>query len=1145
MQNQQDLLVKLDAFIRKYYKDRVIRGVLYSVGLLVAFYLTAALLEYVGRFGSGTRTALFWGTLIAGAFVLARFIALPLLKLFRLGAVISHEEAARIIGTHFGEVKDKLLNTLQLRGMASNNPQQRELIEAAIAQRSRELGPIAFVNAIDLRRNTRYLRYAVPPLAVLVVLLFAAPSLITGPTKRLIAHGSEFIPEAPFRFVLMNDTLEVPEDQDYEITVGIEGQAIPQQVELEVGDQRIPLVKKDATHFTHRFRNVQEPVEFRFTAEGFNSDRFTLKTIPDPLLLDFSLALEYPGYLGKPNATASNTGDITVPAGTRVTWSVNARSADGLDLAFDDTTYALSPIASDDARGAFRSTRRFLQSHTYRMSPRNGTRNARDPLQYRVEVVPDLYPTIQVESKTDSTALKRLFFRGALGDDHGFKRLLFHYRFVTGGDSVATEERSGVKELAVDPRNTRQEFFHSWDVYGFTINPGDKIEHWFEVWDNDGVNGSKSARSTPQVFAAPTLKELAKQEEQQSEAIKTDLKQNIKEAQDLQKELDKLRRELLEKKDVNWQDKQKLENVMQRQQQLQQEIEKSTEQLRQSQQQQQEFRPQDERLLEKQKQVQELFENVLSEEMKELYRQVQELMEQMDKEKLQEQLQEMKMDQEDIEKELDRALETFKRMEVEQKAEDIAKQLDELADQQEKLAKESEEGKTDQEEMKDRQEELNKEMEDLREQLNELEKKNSELEEPMDVPKTDEQEQSIQDEQQKSSDELNKKQNKKAGQSQKSAAEKMEQLAHEMRSSMQSGAEEQQEEDMDALRQLLENIVQLSFDEERLMSDVSTTSTKDPRFIEQGRTQRKLRDDAKVIEDSLFALSKRVPQLESIVNREMNAVNGNMDEALRYLGDARANERSKPMAADKQQHAMTSLNNLALLLDEALQQMMAQMNAQSKPGNGDCNKPGGKGSKPGSSGNKPGDKAKMAKMKANQQALQKQLEEMRKAMQEGGKKPGEKPGENNPGGLGMPGMSQQLAQMAAQQAAIRKEMQKLAQELNKDGSGAGNPLNKMAEQMEQNEKDIVNKNITPETLRRQQEIMSRLLEHEKAERERELDQQRTSNEGKTSPAPDPARYFDYQRRKAREAELLRTVPPGLKPYYRDRVNSYFGTFDRP
>jgi hypothetical protein len=1121
----EHLIAKLDGFIRKYYADQAIRGALYSVGLLVGVFLGTALLEHLGHFGTGVRTVLFWGTLGAMVLILARFVALPLIKRYRLGAVIGHAEAARIVGTHFTEVQDKLLNTLQ-----------RELIEAAIAQRSRELSPVPFTNAIDLRRNTRYLRYALPPLALLLVLLFAAPSLITGPTQRLLDHRSEFVPDAPFRFVLLNDTLEVPEQQDFEVVLEMQGAVIPQQVDLEVDGQRIPLVKKDATHFTHRFRNVQEAIDFTFTAEGFRSTPYTLSTVANPLLLDLRMQLEHPAYLGLPNSTVENSGDLTIPAGTKVTWTIRARSADRLDLAFDDTTYALRPTSTDAGNSTFNSSRRLLQSRTYRMAPHAGERAATTALQYRLEVVPDLHPTIQVETRTDSSALKRLFYRGEVGDDHGFKRLLFHYRFVSGGDSVAPELRSGTTELSVDQRQTRQEFFHSWELYGFTINPGDRVEHWFEVWDNDGVNGSKSARSTPQVFEAPTLKELAQQQEQQSEALKSDLKENIREAQDLQKELDKLRRDLLDKKEVNWQDKQKLENVMQRQQELQERIEQNTQQLREDQQRQQEFRPQDERLLEKQKQVQELFENVLSEEMKELYRKVQELMEKLDKEQLQEQLQEMKMDQQDIEKELDRALEQLKRMDVEQKAEDIAKQLEDLAKKQEELAEKTEEGKSDQEELKKEQEELNKEMEELRKEMDELEKKNEELETPMDLPKTDEQEQQIQDEQEKSSEQLEKKQNQKAGESQKKAAEQMEQLAFQMQSAMQSNAQEQQEEDMDALRQLLENIVHLSFEQEALMEDLGSTNVRDPRFVTHGRTQRKLRDDAKVVEDSLYALSKRVPQLEAIVNREMTAVNGNMDEATRLLGEARANERFKPMATDKQQHAMTSLNNLALLLDEALQQMQQQM-AQSMPGSGSCNKPGGTGS---GQGKKPS----MAKMKAQQEALQKQLEEMRKGMEKG-KKPGEKPGQQNPGGMGMPGMSQQLANLAAQQAAIRKEMQKLGQELNKDGSGAGNGINKLAEEMEKNERDIVNKNITPETMRRQQDIMTRLLEHEKAERERELDQKRTSNEGRDMPPPDPARYFDHQRQRAREAELLRTVPPGLKPYYRDRVNAYFGTFDRP
>ncbi len=1138
MPTELDLLIaRLDAFIRRYYTDRLIRGVLYSVGLLVGVFLAVALLEHLGHFGTTARTVLFWSTVATALFILTRYIVIPLVKLFRLGEVISHAQAARIIGTHFTEVKDKLLNTLQLKEMHEASPQQRALIDAAIAQRSRELAPVPFLNAIDLRKNTRYLRYALPPLAVLVILLFAAPSLITGPTERLIRHNSEFIPEAPFRFVVLNDELLVPEEQDFDLIVEIEGSSVPQLVELEVNGQRIPLVKKDGRRFQHRFRNVREDVDFHFTAEGFNSEEYRLRTTPDPLLLDLQMQLDYPDYLGLPDEAVHNLGDLTVPAGTHVTWHVNARSADRLEFAFDDTTHVIRSDVRSGKADRFSTSRRFLHSRTYRMTPAIGDRTASDPLDHRVEVIPDLHPTIQVETHRDSTAIKRMFYRGEIGDDHGIRRLVFHYRFVTGGDSVPTDQQSGSVELPVDRELTRQEFYHSWELYGLSINPGDRIEHWFEVWDNDGVNGSKSARSAVEIFAAPTRKELSDQQEQDSEAIKSALTESIQEAQQLQQELEKMRREMLDKKELNWQDKQKLQNILDRQKQLQQNIQQNNEQLRESQQQQQEFRQMDERLLEKQQQVQELFENVLSEEMKELYRKVQELMEQLDKDQLQEQLKDMKLDQEDMEKELDRALELFKRLEVEQKAEDIAEQLKDLAEKQDELSEESEKGDTPSEEMKEKQDELNKEFEELRKEMDELQEKNEQLEDPMDLPDTDQQEEEIQQDQKESSDQLEKKQQKKASGSQKKAAEKMEQLAFQMESAMQDNAQEQQEEDMDALRQLLENIVHLSFEQEAVMEEMITTSVRDPRFMQHGRQQRKLRDDAKVIEDSLFALSKRVPQLQGIVNREMNAVNANMDEATEFMGEARANERFRPMAADKQQHAMTSLNNLALLLDEVLQQMMQQMMQQGQPGSGSCNKPG--------QGQGQGKKPNMSKLKQQQEALQKQLEEMRKAMEKG-KKPGEKPGEQNPGGLGMPGMSQQMAQMAAQQAAIRKEMQRLAQELNKDGSGAGNALQKLAQEMEQQEKDIVNKKIDQETMRRQKDIVTRLLEHEKAERERELDQKRTSNEAlDREPAPDPARFFEHHRRKAREAELLRTVPPGLKPYYRDRVNAYFGTFDRP
>jgi hypothetical protein len=1127
------LLAKLDGFIRKYYKDRLIRSGLYSVGFVALFYLTATLTEYFGRFGTGVRTMLFYALAVASLFMLIRLVAIPLVKLFRLGPVISHEQAATIVGDHFPQVRDKLLNTLQLRDLATQQPDQQALIEASIAQRSRELSPVPFASAIDLGRNRRYLRYALPPLGVVLIMLLAAPSLLTGPTKRLIAHGTEFLPEAPFRFVVQNKELTVPENEDFELRVEMQGDALPQQVFLEQGDIRIPLVRQDASHFTHRFRNVQAPVDFRLAADGFNSPRLHLATEANPLLLGLTVSLEYPPYLGMKNSVSGNTGDISVPAGTRVTWLAETRSADEVALVFDDTTFTLLPPSPGVQR--FKASKRFLRGGTYALVPSNGSLKAQAPPRYRVDVVPDLYPTIAVEQRADSLSPRRLYFKGDIGDDHGFKRLVFHYRVTAGGDSIPVDKREVSKDIAIQPGTVRQSFFDFEDLGALKLLPGDKLEYWFEVWDNDGVNGSKSTRSATQTFEAPTLKELAEKQDKQGEAIKEGLRESIRKAQDLQKDMDKMRRDLQDKKELNWQDKQKMQNLLDRQKQLQQQVEQATEQLKQTQQEQQNFKESDERILQKQQQVQELFENVLSEQMKELYKQVQEMLEKIDKDQLQEKMQDMKLSQEDIEKELDRALEQFKQMEVEQKAEDIAQQLDKLAEQQQKLSEQTKEEKSGQDQLKQQQDSLNKAFQDVRDQLDSLAKKNEALERPFELPKTEEQEKNIQQQQEQSGEQLDKKQNKKASESQQKASEQMQQLAMNMRSGMQQDQQQQAEEDMDALRQLLENIVQLSFDQEANMNDLQATAVRDPRLVEIGRQQKKLRDDARIVEDSLFALSKRVPQLQAMVNREMNSVNDNMDQALSHLAEARANERERPMAADRQQRAMTSLNNLALMLDEALQQMQQQQ-ASGMPGKGSCNKPGGMGS---SSGNS----KKMQQIKSQQEALSKQLEDMKKALEKG-KKPGEKPGQQNPGGQGV-GMSEQLAKLAAQQAALRQQMQQMAQDLNKDGSGAGNGLRQLAEQMEQNEKDIVNRNLTQESLKRQKDIMTRLLEAEKAERERELDSKRESTPGQDRDHPDPARFFNYQRDKMREAELLRTVPPGLKPYYKARVDQYFDTFGRP
>ena len=93
--------------------------------------------------------------------------------------------------------------------------------------------------------------------------------------------------------------------------------------------------------------------------------------------------------------------------------------------------------------------------------------------------------------------------------------------------------------------------------------------------------------------------------------------------------------------------------------------------------------------------------------------------------------------------------------------------------------------------------------------------------------------------------------------------------------------------------------------------------------------------------------------------------------------------------------------------------------------------------------------------------------------------------------------------------------------------------------MEQTEFDLVNKQITEQTIRRQKDILTRLLESEKSMREQEMDEERKGETAKDYQKENPKAFEEYLRLKEKEVELLKTVTPKLYPYYKKEVNEYF------
>ena len=105
------------------------------------------------------------------------------------------------------------------------------------------------------------------------------------------------------------------------------------------------------------------------------------------------------------------------------------------------------------------------------------------------------------------------------------------------------------------------------------------------------------------------------------------------------------------------------------------------------------------------------------------------------------------------------------------------------------------------------------------------------------------------------------------------------------------------------------------------------------------------------------------------------------------------------------------------------------------------------------------------------------------------------------------GQAKSLMKLAKKQEEIRRNLMEL---MNEEGI---KDLNETIKNMEENEIDIVNNNITLETIKRQQEILSKMLESEDALREKDEATQRASIEWDFTIDQETENYLEFKRSK--------------------------------
>jgi len=1090
LNNYNHIQQKLQHFIKKYYTNEIIKGSILFISFGLLYFIFTLFIEYFLWLKPLARTILFWVFIFVELGLFTKFILLPILKLIGLQKGISTTNASQIIGQHFNEVDDKLLNLLQLKNShIKGNKNQTELLLASIEQKSKKLQPIPFKKAIDFKVNLKYIKYLSIPIVIwLFTFLTGNNSIFSQSLDRVVHYKTAFSPPAPFQFKILNKELKTIEGNSFILQLETVGEIIPENISIHFKNESYYLKKDKKGKFNYTFETPNQNRFFYFEANDIVSKDFKLEVVAAPKIIDFQMFLNYPSYTGKKAEIIKNTGNATLPEGTHVTWKIGAQNTEKINL--NNTLNAVEENLNKN-KNAFELTKKIKKDINYQVTTSNRNLKKFEKLDYQLKVIKDQFPSIIVKSDIDSITRGSVQFFGRLSDDYGIIKLQVIAKSLKNNTISITNIAVGKSDF--------EEFFYRFPD-GLILEEGTSYEIYFEVFDNDGINGSKKTTSKYFYYNNKTQQEINDEILLEQKQSIEDIENTAKSSKDLQKKLDEFSNKLKSKNDTNWNDKKEIDQFLERQQQYQQMLKKNSEKLLQN---LEVMEKEDDANLEEKKQsLKKRIEETLELQKKQdLLKELQELAEKLKKEDLLNKIDKLTEQTKQETKSLERILELTKRFYVEKKTVQIIKKLEELSKEQ--LALSEKENNTP-----NKQKELNKKFDSIQKDFKELNKQNNDLKQPLDIQDTKADEKLIEMQMKDAAADLEKRQGSKsqsAKKNQKGAAKKMQDLSKKLETSFMQMEAEGNEENIKNLQQILDNLITFSFDQETLMIGFKDIDSKNSQYPEMLKQQIRLKEHFEHIDDSLFTLSLRLVRLTSKIQKDITEAHYNLDKSLENITDNRITK-----GISNQHYTMTAANNLADLLSNVLQSLQNK-----KPGSG---KGKGKG--------KEGEELSLPDIIKKQGELVKQMKNGFKP----GQKPGEKPGSKN------------SEKMSGEQFQIYQEQNRLKQKLNellKQSDNNGNQAKQVLQQMEALEKLLLEKGITNESIARMQKLEHELLKLDNAVLDQNKDKKRNSNTNSLNANKRKVNPITFKKLFLTEDEILIRQSFRLLPLYQDKIKEYF------
>lgn len=1131
----EELKKRINAVRQKQNYFNILDGALKFLFLFLISTVAFTILNAIFQFNVLGRTILFYtfSFLQLSSFIL--FIVFPILKKIGFIKFENDYQIAIKIGKKFPLIHDRLLNMIQIyenKGKELKNSKMPiysyELIDSAFSDFFEEIKNINFLEAIDYRKlksSNRRVLY----ISFFILLIFVFfPNTMSNSIYQLLKYNVNFVKPSEINLIITPGNTEVVKGEN--VTIKINAEGAPVKILTlnirQVGVTKFePIILKPTYFnkesndysFSHIIPNIKSSIEYFVEVLDVKSKNYKITVLDRPVIKSLQLTLDYPNYTKLPQRKLEeNVGDVSALPGTIINYSIlSSKNISSAELIFQDSSIIKFSVNDNLAYGRIKLTKE--TSYKIILKDENNLTNA-DPISYQLKILSDEYPSVSIlvpgkNTDVSENMLLNMLFK--IKDDYGFTKMQLAYRLVQSRYELPQEEFSFLDIQIPSKEQLSQEFWYDWNLTGLRLVPEDVVAYYVEVFDNDLVNGPKSSKSPTYLIRLPSFEEVFEDvAESQKQTIET-MQNAVKEAEQLKKQLDELEREVKKSSQkLDWQQQKKIEDLNKKYNKLRKNITEAAQKVEEMIQKMEENKLLSRQTLEKYLELQKLMEELKNPELQEALKKLQERMQQMTPEQMKQALQQMNFSEDDFKKNLERTLELLKRIHIEQKVDELIKRTEELIKQQKSLQQEvlntNPMDKTKLESLLKQQENIKEQIEKLQEQTKNLKEKMSEFPEDMPIDKMEKAEEALnqkglQQKSSKSSTQMKSGQMKDASQTQSEMINDLQDFLEQMQDVQKSMQEQMQREVLNKMRKVVQDLIETSKQQEELKQETKNLDPNSQRFRENTQQQFGLLENLNNIANSMSEISKK----SFAISPEMGKEIGN---AMKEMGQALQNmeQRNPFVSSQKQTEAMIAMNRAAMLMQNAISAMK---------------KGGSKGMGMASL------MQRLGQMAGIQAGINAQTAEIMGQGQ----------------GL-TPQQMAEYARIAGQQAALQKSLEQLAKEAKDMGefSKMLGDLDRIAKDMAEVQTDLEQGDVNPETLKKQERILSRLLDSQRSMRERDYEKKRRAEVAKDYKYSSPADIdLTSQENKSRlREELLKILEQKYSKDYEELIRKYFEELEK-